>query len=345
MAWIESHQKLVDHPKVEAFAHALGIDQDAALGKIHRLWWWALDHAENGDISVFNRAIIARAMNVDAARADVLWNALQTPAKEGGCGFVDPDGKLHDWMQYAGRLVNKRKDDAERKRKDREAPKPRRRTGRPADVPTTSSARPEDVQRTSSGHPEDGAQTALGRRLDGARTVPNRTVPNQQNLTGEAAVSVPTPAPPAKPVETAGASRPVAKAEQKNGDRPALTAGDLCEWNTAAEAIRRRGWQESSVRRVLRWGLSEPRAANLDLFLLRFVATVFETQDKARAEEIKDPPAYVIGWMISNQSPPSDAAMRVARQSMDRVRTEKSKGVVVKDFVSALLAAWDDRPA
>ena len=99
------------------------------------------------------------------------------------------------------------------------------------------------------------------------------------------------------------------------------------------------------MRRVLRWGLSEPRAANLDLFLLRFVATVFETQDKARAEEIKDPPAYVIGWMISNQSPPSDAAMRVARQSMDRVRTEKSKGVVVKDFVSALLAAWDDRPA
>jgi hypothetical protein len=51
MAWIESHQSLGRHPKTKAAARALDISRVQLVGHLHYLWWWALDFAEDGDLS------------------------------------------------------------------------------------------------------------------------------------------------------------------------------------------------------------------------------------------------------------------------------------------------------
>ena len=389
MAWIESHQELADHPKLLVFAAALGMDPDMAIGKLMRLWWWALDHAEDGDVSVFSPAILAGVMRVDVARADELWLALKLPAKTGGCGFVDPDGKLHDWWDYAGKLVQKRRDNAERMREERQrrtAKTPRApRTARKgagkavagggagqgaaqvsgiggvegAGVPEAAAAGVAEVAAvygaslerlghkvhsdnvrggqvegsngTHHGHVNGTCNArALNMAVTCSPTVPYSTVPNQQTEAGAAAVSVTTRLVPEGGDETAGAARPV------------LNSHEIDDWNSAAEAMRRRGWHEGSVRRVVKWALSQPRRANLDLWLLQLVAAVFETQDKARTgQKIADQAAYVIGWMLDPQSEPSDAAQRTARRNIDKVRAEWLGGAKVKDLVRGMLETWE----
>lgn len=194
----------------------------------------------------------------------------------------------------------------------------------------------QEVRTPSNGRATDGAGTA---RV----TVPNRTVPNPTNKSpGEAAV---------RTGGTAGASRPGAVSSTSNGNgsghRPELCPADCDEWNTAAEAMRRRGWGEDSVRRVLHWGLSQGPKGNLDLFLLRVVAVVFEVQDKARQQrpKIQDQAAFAIGWLKSlGEDPsrePSDRAQADARKALDMVRDREPGSTRVKDLVASVLRAWE----
>lgn len=75
MAWIEAHDTLPDHPKVLRAAKALRLDADALLGKLIRLWTWALNHREDGVLSDLDAAILHRIMNF-SGRADKLLSAL-----------------------------------------------------------------------------------------------------------------------------------------------------------------------------------------------------------------------------------------------------------------------------
>ncbi len=113
MAWIESHQTLGDHPKTFKFARILGVSRATAVGHLHYLWWWALEYAQDGDLGKFDPAEVAIAGLWDGEPQefiDALINA----------GFLDPDSTIHDWMDYAGRLVQarKRKADGMRKKRD-----------------------------------------------------------------------------------------------------------------------------------------------------------------------------------------------------------------------------------
>jgi len=54
MSWIEIHDNLPDHPKVGEVAEALKMDNDAVVGKLVRLWTWAINNREDG---VFSREI------------------------------------------------------------------------------------------------------------------------------------------------------------------------------------------------------------------------------------------------------------------------------------------------
>ena len=122
-----------------------------AIGHLHCLWYWALDYAQDGDLSGYDEIDIA---------GGALWEGDDREFIEAlvKAGFVDIEPpRIHDWMDYAGLLIEKRKADAERKRAARE----RTSGGRPLDVQRTSGGRPADVQRMSS------------------VTVPNRTVPNR----------------------------------------------------------------------------------------------------------------------------------------------------------------------
>ncbi|WP_426450637.1 DnaD domain protein [Paenibacillus sp. S-38] len=155
--WIESHQELARHPKTKKLARKLRVTVPAAIGHLHLLWWWALDFAPDGNLSRYDREDIAEAA-MSEAEADDFIHALTES------GWVDEDEtsgelRLHDWYDYAGRLLEKREEDRERKRKSRRASK--------------------DVRVTSDGQSEDGARTVPN------RTVPNNTLPNHTEPTEE----------------------------------------------------------------------------------------------------------------------------------------------------------------
>lgn len=96
-----------------------------------------MDFAQDGSLDGFDAEEVAQAVLWDGS-PELLWSSLISAR------FVDTDedgrASIHDWADYAGRLIEKRRADAERKRMSR---------GRPADV-----TRPSGV------------------------TVPNRTVPD-----------------------------------------------------------------------------------------------------------------------------------------------------------------------
>jgi hypothetical protein len=139
MAWIESHQQLRDHPKVTRLGRLLDVHRTSAVGLLHFLWWWALDHAEDGDLTDFDPLDLAVAAGWDGD-PDRFLTALLECGPGGRCGFLAYDGDrlvLHDWWDYAGKLVDRRQKDRDRKKAQREA----------------SDRRPPEVRGTSSGSP------------------------------------------------------------------------------------------------------------------------------------------------------------------------------------------------
>ena len=147
MAWIELHQTLPTNKKSLRLKRLLKIKTPQAVGHLCLLWLWALDNAPDGDLSGFTADELTEVSEWPGKDPDKFIKALQE------AGFIDSDMTLHDWSDYAGKLIDKRKSDAERKRVTRSV-----KGGRPTDVQRTSNGCPADVQRN--------------------RTVPYRTVPN-----------------------------------------------------------------------------------------------------------------------------------------------------------------------
>ena len=117
MSWLESHQSLRDHPKKDRLAELLfngmvtnDIADLAAIGILHCLWWWALDYAQDGDLTKFSDRQIAKGCG---------WNddARLLVAALIDAGFVDKKPRrIHDWDAYAGRLLERREEARERSR-------------------------------------------------------------------------------------------------------------------------------------------------------------------------------------------------------------------------------------
>ena len=137
MAWIESHQALAKHPKTLKLARKLNIHIAQAIGHLHLFWWWAMEYAQDGDLSHCDPDDIAIAADWPGDAQHFVNTLVEV-------GFIDlsENGVLsiHDWQDYAGKLIAKRAADAERKRKERSK----------QDVQRTSNGNPTDVQRMSS---------------------------------------------------------------------------------------------------------------------------------------------------------------------------------------------------
>jgi hypothetical protein len=106
MAWIESHQALGAHPKTIRLAALLKVRVPEAVGLLHFLWWWALDYAPNGLVSVTDQPVVARACLWHGPTVR-FWEALLE------VGFMEPAElpnvcKIHDWDEYGGKLVESR---------------------------------------------------------------------------------------------------------------------------------------------------------------------------------------------------------------------------------------------
>jgi len=97
MSYIESHEELVNHPKLLDLMVALNIDKDAALGRLHRFWYWCMRYAETG---VLDKHPVTR---IDAQFGPGFVAAMRV------AGLIDKDRyRVHDWVDYAGRYLKTR---------------------------------------------------------------------------------------------------------------------------------------------------------------------------------------------------------------------------------------------
>lgn len=162
--WIESHQSLRNHPKVKKAARLAGISESEMIGRLHYLWWWALDYAPDGDVTKYSQDDIESAVDWEGTSGK-FYKALLECGFNGHCGLLEKSGRticIHDWHDYAGKLIERRADDAERKRNSR--------------------------KRMSTGRPEDSAETACVPNLPNQPTEPNQ--PNLTNHTYQETVGV-----------------------------------------------------------------------------------------------------------------------------------------------------------
>lgn len=116
MAWLESHQSLRDHPKKDRLAELLfngtvpnDVSDYAAAGLLHYLWYWALDYAHDGDLAKFSDSQVAKGCRWNGDSLLLVKALIEA-------GFVNKDRSLHDWDEYAGRLLATREKDRERKK-------------------------------------------------------------------------------------------------------------------------------------------------------------------------------------------------------------------------------------
>lgn len=114
--WIQVYSNLTTHRKTGRLADELGLANSfvspdvVAVGILISLWTWAVQNASNGDISDCSARAIAEACRW-RKKPEQLVAALKN------AGWVDSDGKLHDWEEYACLLMEQ---EDNRKAKTRE---------------------------------------------------------------------------------------------------------------------------------------------------------------------------------------------------------------------------------
>lgn len=196
MAWLELHQTLRRHPKLLHLARLLKVDDpDFVRAKLENIWLWCLDHAEQGVVIINDRLPIDVWVKEAAGWSEKQGGGGEKADREQGSGSFFADALLesgwiekvgagswgyklqvHDWHDYAGRLMEQRRIDKERKRAIRSA----------------------------------------GRLTDGDSTVPYRTQPNRtQPEEEEGATPPPPPAPPPSPSAPEGTpERPASEVDR-----------------------------------------------------------------------------------------------------------------------------------
>ena len=158
MAWIESNQEIGRHPKTKKLARLLDISVVTAVGHLHYFWWWALDFAQEGILTKFDDCDIAEACMWEGDVKIFVDSLIES-------GFIDKNESvfcIHDWYEYAGRLIERRQSDADRKRGERDK---RKKASNKVSNKKPSVGRPADVQ----GKSKDVLRNS---------TVPYTTVPN-----------------------------------------------------------------------------------------------------------------------------------------------------------------------
>lgn len=96
-------------------AEALNISRVEMIGTLVCLWLWALDNAEDGLLDDVSNRTIACVCGFPEKKAQKLVDSLFET------GFLDKDEErncyvIHDWNEYAGKLMERRKNDRERKK-------------------------------------------------------------------------------------------------------------------------------------------------------------------------------------------------------------------------------------
>lgn len=114
MAWIELHNTVRNHRKIYKLMDVLGVSKSQAVGILGLLWTWALEAAENGDLTEFSPRAIADACEWKKG-ADKLMSALIDS------GWIERNGDghimIHDWDMYTWRYYDKMEQTREQTRR------------------------------------------------------------------------------------------------------------------------------------------------------------------------------------------------------------------------------------
>lgn len=123
MAWIESHVDLGDHPKITELCFNLMIKKYEAIGHLTLLWHFTMKYAwRDGDLRRFTARAICQAAGWDKDE-ETFIRALQT------VGWLEKDKlRVHDWLDYAGKLVRDRRYNEERRKTALNGVNPRKST-------------------------------------------------------------------------------------------------------------------------------------------------------------------------------------------------------------------------
>ena len=89
-AWIKIEDTTPDKPEVWAMAAKLGIDADAVVGKLVRIWIWADHQTIDGNAQSVTKALLDRCAGV-AGFADAMMEAGWLVATSAGVSFVNFD--------------------------------------------------------------------------------------------------------------------------------------------------------------------------------------------------------------------------------------------------------------
>jgi len=111
LAWIESHTDLGDHPKLAELCFILMIKKYEAVGHLHLLWHFAMKYAwRDGDLRRFTARAICEAAGWDKDH-ETFINALKDT------GWIEKNTlRIHDWLDYSGKLVRDRLYNEERRK-------------------------------------------------------------------------------------------------------------------------------------------------------------------------------------------------------------------------------------
>jgi hypothetical protein len=110
-AWIKIEDTTPDKPEVWAMAERLGIDADAVVGKLVRIWIWADQQTVNGNARSVTKALLDRCAGVTGF-ADAMMEAGWLVAADGGVSFVNFD-------RHNGETAKKRAQTARRVQRHR----------------------------------------------------------------------------------------------------------------------------------------------------------------------------------------------------------------------------------
>ena len=114
MAWFEAHETMARHPKTLKLARLLKADRRYAVGLLHDLFAWGLTAAEkDGRLPDMEAGDIAAALDAPPGKRGIA--VVDALVECGQLEIVNGCYYIHDWYDYAGKLMDKREADRRRK--------------------------------------------------------------------------------------------------------------------------------------------------------------------------------------------------------------------------------------
>ena len=153
--WIKLYNNIWDHKKTFLLADKLKISEIYAAAHLIKLWTWAIDNAQDGDLTDFPNNLIAKAISWTKNPDSFVDACIES-------GWLDRTSDdhlvIHDWNDYSDSLVRRRKYDTDRKRIERE---------KSHDVNKKSAGQNVDVRKTSAG--QSAGQNVDVRKTSGCK--------------------------------------------------------------------------------------------------------------------------------------------------------------------------------